>query len=87
MLRITEARPTAGTSILRLVGRVIGPWVGELGQACEEALSSARALTLDLAEVSFVDEHGVALIRALAKREVALVNCSPFIAERLSERG
>ena len=85
MLRITETWLTAETPILRLAGRVIGPWVGELRRASEEALARGISLTVDLGDVSFIDAEGVSLLRELKHREVVLTNCSPFVAERLKE--
>ena len=73
--------------ILRLEGRVIGPWVDELRRSCEPVLASGARLTLDLFEVSFIDRDGIDLFRSLREREVALTNCSPFVAEQLKASG
>ncbi len=84
MLRITEICSNEAAT-LRLAGRVIGPWVAELRRASEEALARGRFLTVDLGDVSFVDQGGVALLHELRYRQVTLTNCSPFLAERLKE--
>jgi anti-anti-sigma regulatory factor len=78
---VTDGIGSAAT--VRLVGRVIGPWVEELRQACERLLAEVVGITLDLSEVVFVDRDGVDLLRRLAERSVALVNCSGFVAEQL----
>lgn len=72
-----------GTVMLQLAGRVIGPWVGELSRSCERVLKYGGTLSVDLGGVSFVDRHGVEFLRGLRGRRVALVNCSPFVAEQL----
>jgi len=83
MLRIQLLDQQDGTATLQLAGRVAGPWVGELHRSCEGVLGCGGALSVDLREVTFVDRAGVELLRALRGRRVALVNCSPFVAEQL----
>jgi ABC-type transporter Mla MlaB component len=80
----TAARP-AGDATLKLEGQVRGRWVDELRRACVEALAATGRLTLDLADVSFIDASGVALFQELAARGVALSKCSLFAAELLKE--
>ena len=75
-----------GTVTLELAGRVVGPWVDELSRSCERILKVGGTLSLDLGGVSFVDRGGVTLLRALRGRHVALVNCTPFVAEQLKDR-
>jgi len=83
MLRIWSVEPPEGTVILRLEGRLIGPWVEELRRSCDRVLPTGAKLTLDFSEVSFVDRKGIELIRILGNRNVALLNCSAFVAEQL----
>ena len=68
---------------LRLEGDVIGRWVDELRRFSEETLASAAQLTVDLADVGFVDREGVDLLQMLGDRGVAVVNASRFVAEQL----
>jgi RNA polymerase sigma-70 factor (ECF subfamily) len=83
MLKIVLGEHSNGTATLALEGRVIGPWVKELGRACEPFLASARGLSLDLSGVSFLSREGVALLGQLRDRQVALLHCSGFVAEQL----
>ena len=69
--------------VLRLEGRVVGPWVEELRRACELAIERRRAVTVDLAGVWFVERDGLALLARLRHRRVALANCSAFVSEQL----
>jgi len=85
MLKIAIIETSGQAVTLRLEGRVIGPWVEELRRSCEGALGRGGRLTLDLAHVSFIDRHGIALFQDLGDRRVALRNCSPFVAEQLRE--
>ena len=68
---------------LRLEGQLVGPWVGELRRVCQEILHQGRSLTLDLADVSFLDSDAIELVRGLQNHQVALGSCSPFLAEQL----
>jgi anti-anti-sigma regulatory factor len=83
MLRIVAfAKPEDGAT-LSLEGRVIGPWVNELRQSCEQILATGTPLTLDLAEVAFVERDGVRLLKSLVDGGVAVVNCPAFVCEQL----
>jgi anti-anti-sigma regulatory factor len=83
VLRIELLDQKDGTATLELAGRVAGPWVDELSRSCERILSIGGTLSVDLRAVSFVDRDGVAFLQRLRGRAVALVNCSPFVAEQL----
>ena len=83
MLRIQLLDPLDGTATLQLAGRVVGPWVGELSRSCDRILGVGGTLSVDLGGVLFVDRYGVEFLQRLRARDVALVNCSPFVAEQL----
>jgi len=85
MLRISENGSSDETTTLRLEGQMIGQCVAEAQKVCEQILAAGRKLTLDLAEMLFVDRSGVALLQDLMRREVTLVNCSPFLKEQLKQ--
>ena len=87
MLKISQVEPVAPGVTLRLEGRVVGPWVAELREACERVLGAGGSVNLDLAEVQFLDAHGLALISSLRSRGVSLLECSPFVAELLKGTG
>jgi ABC-type transporter Mla MlaB component len=87
MLRISPIDSGDHHAILRLEDRVAGPWVAELRTACEKVLGEGRALKLNLAEVSYLDTVGVALLADVRERGAQLLACSPFIAEQLKTNG
>lgn len=87
MLRISIAAQTEDVITLRLEGRVIGPWVSELRTACEEVFSQGKGVSLDVAEVTFMDREAVALLRKLNGHVVTLVNCPPLLIEQLKDDG
>ena len=83
MLKISLVESGNHLVTLRLEGRVAGPWVTEVQKACEKLLSEGRSLKLDLAEVSFVDQSGIALLSSFRSRGISLADCSPFVEEQL----
>lgn len=83
MLKISQTGKANHSVTLKLEGRVVGPWVGELRQVCELIKSEHRKLKLDLAEVSFADADGVVTLANLKSRGVTFANCSPFVEEQL----
>ena len=86
MLRITVVESLNDAVRLRVEGRVTGRWVEELRRSCEvQALSDGVRLLLDLAEVSFVDAAGIALLKELRSRCVTLLSPSPYVAEQLKD--
>ena len=86
MLKISQNGKANHCITLKLEGRVVGPWVGELRQVCETHLSEGRVLKLDLADVTFADADGVAVLTGFKTRGVTLKDCSPFVDEQLRSR-
>jgi ABC-type transporter Mla MlaB component len=85
VLRISQIKDSDESIRLKLEGRLVGPWVEELRNQSERALSEVEDVTLDLEKLLFVDSSGAALLRELASRQVANVNCSTFISQQLKE--
>jgi hypothetical protein len=83
MLRIVSLGEREEGVTLALEGRVIGPWVEELRRSCERALDARATLTLDLAEVAYVERDGVRLLQRLVGGGVTVVNCPAFVSEQL----
>ena len=87
MLRISESGGSNGHMLLKLEGRIVGPWVGELAGASDRVLDAGRTLKLDLAGVSYVDREGVKLLLTLENRNAILEGMTPFVLEELREAG
>jgi hypothetical protein len=84
MLRVTVVESSSEAVRLRVEGRVTGRWVEELRSSCDvHALGDGIRLTLDLADVSFVDPAGIELLKELRGRCVTLLSPSPFVAAQL----
>lgn len=82
MLKLSADQEASKTT-LRVEGRIVGPWVRELREACDRVLQAGSSLTVDLGGVTFVDRQGAALCQRLRARGVALVNGSTFVSEQL----
>ena len=83
MLKISQVDSGNHVVILRLEGRIAGPWVAELKKACEKFLDDRRSLKLDLLEVIYADQNGLSALVSLGSRGVIFTDCSPFLAEQL----
>jgi len=86
MLKISRTQDSepATRPALKLEGQVRGRWVEELRRVCVELLAAGGGrISLDLADVSFIDAAGLALFQELADRDVRFVNCSLFATEQL----
>jgi hypothetical protein len=82
MLRITRVADP-NVRLLKLEGKLMGPWVKELERVCAETSESPARISLDLTGLCFADQAGVNLLRRLLERRVRLAACSGFIAELL----
>ena len=86
MLRITvvESNPRAVT--LRVEGRIAGPWVEELRTTCTvHTCPDPIQLHLELEDVSFVDDAGIAYLKELRDQGAGLYHVSPFLRELFQE--
>ena len=61
MLKISQIETSNHPVVLKLEGRVIGPWVEELGHVCETLLSDGCGLNLDMTDVLYLDGSGVSV--------------------------
>jgi anti-anti-sigma regulatory factor len=82
MLRITTFED-AGTSTMKLEGKIAGPWVAEFAHTWQSLAASLgpRKLRLDLRSVSFVDPAGQQLLREIYRQTHAeFLADSPLVA-------
>jgi hypothetical protein len=80
VLRITQLETAAG-NVLRVEGRLAGPWVDELRHAQDRH----RARSLDLRGLQMADRDGLLLLRRLAVDGVELHHLSGYLAALLAE--
>jgi anti-anti-sigma regulatory factor len=83
MLRIERLHNAVGETTVRAIGRLAGPWIGELERSLAEG-SPNQAVVLDLTDVSFVDREGIEFLRLLRRLEHIDLRCSAFVAEQIN---
>jgi anti-anti-sigma regulatory factor len=71
MLKITTDTD-AGRTILKLEGRLTGPWVEELNACWRDAAAETHRIEVVLHEVTFIDESGRRLLADMHRRGVEL---------------
>jgi ABC-type transporter Mla MlaB component len=86
MLRITVVESSKIAVTLRAEGQITGPWVDELRTACNVHTSPNDVqLSLELADISFADDAGIALLRELQNHGVVIIRTTPYLAEQLKD--
>ena len=85
MLKITRAASSNQEIILQLDGSVTGQWIELLRKSAESVMAEGLRLTLDLANICFIDCAGLALIKSLIGHGVRQVNAPLFVAEQLKK--
>ena len=83
MLRIT-AISTDSSSVLRLAGRLCGPWIEEVRRCWQGHADAGRKVRLNLEEVTYVDAQGRDLLLEMEGRGVSLEGASEFLRLLLS---
>lgn len=89
VLRITvEEKPE--TVVLKLEGRLAGPWAAELGRFWQEKAPNfaQKKLSLDLREITFADADGMRLLKDIySQTGAALLTGTPwtqYLAEEVA---
>jgi anti-anti-sigma regulatory factor len=82
MLRITVAGPTVSL-VVHLDGKLTGPWVEEARSAISTALTT-NSLCINLQNLSFADDAGIALLRGYRRDLIPLIGGSPWIEQLLA---
>ena len=86
MLRITVVE-TATEQRWTLEGRLVGPWVAELGTCWENRhrAQNGRGCTVDLSAVTAIDEEGQELLRTMSNEHARFVVTGDHIKYVLEE--
>jgi hypothetical protein len=84
---ITRSEGRDLTRTLKLEGKLLGPWVGELESAYRTSQVSPDRVRLDLLGLTFVDAEGVRFLDGLIRDGARVIACSGFVAELLRRDG
>ena len=79
MLRITRISDN-GSIVLRLEGKLLTAWAGELLAQLPQDTARLSHTRLDLSRVSYVDDAGVFLLRRMIASGVVIEAASSFVA-------
>lgn len=85
MLRISEICASGESVTLLLEGQVTQQSTEVVSETAEKVLEAQSHLILDLTGVTFADRRGIALLQDLQKRQVKLINGSPYLKEQLKD--
>jgi ABC-type transporter Mla MlaB component len=87
MLIITRSDRSDLTRTLKLEGKLLEPWIGELKSAFGECPVSPDVVCLDLCDLTFVDAAGVRFLADLINDGARVTACSGFVATVLHLNG
>jgi hypothetical protein len=83
MLMIMHIEGSDMTVTLKLEGRLLEPWLGELQTVCESFKVPPDRVHLDLRTLTYVDLAGARFLDRLIRDGARVIACSGFIAELL----
>jgi len=83
MLMITRAKGSDLTRTLKLEGKLLEPWIGELKSVCDEPQVTPCRVCLDLSDLTFIDAAGARFLASLIRDGARVIACSGFVAEML----
>lgn len=86
MLRITPIQ-TNHAAILKLEGRLSGPWVDELRRCCAGLAKQKIRVKINLRDVAFIDRPGRDLLLRMESQGTPLLDSSEFLRDLLHPDG
>lgn len=87
MLRITRVADSPSQVTLKLEGRIVAEWVALLECECLAGLHERGRVILDVAEVTFIDRHGLEMLRRIISSQLRIINASALIEALLRHTG
>jgi ABC-type transporter Mla MlaB component len=84
MIRLITAKNSDDVT-LRVEGELVADSVTLMEEECQRLRRICPTLHVDLSGVTYVDAHGVTLLRALSAAGVTLGRCPPLIRLALAE--
>ena len=85
MLRITNAAEKGSEVTLQVEGRIVSEWAAQLESETERLLDAGKIVVLDLVGVTEVGPMGVAVLKSLLSKNVAIDRCPGLIKSLLED--
>lgn len=85
MLKISTSHDDGAQRVLKLEGKLLADWIGELQDVCRKSRSERRDLQLDLSGLSFADVPGTIALRELIRQGISITTTSPLVGELLKD--
>ena len=79
MVRITTLADEGQNIRLKVEGRIVGSWVSELDQACRSLPVQKMMVLLDFSNVSFIDRHGVEVVKRILSERFEILGASRLV--------
>jgi ABC-type transporter Mla MlaB component len=87
MLRITKVHENGTKVVLKLEGKITDEWATLLDGECRAALQGRNTVELDCADVNFLDEKGIEVLKNLPRTQVTLIGAPEYVTELLQIGG
>jgi hypothetical protein len=90
VLRIT-IHETGDSMVIQLEGRIVGPWVAELGNAWAQAAPrlNSKKLSIDICNVTYVNRGGKQVLRSICAQTgaslIATTQWARFLAAEIAD--
>lgn len=87
MLRITRIKDNGSPLTLKIEGAITGEWITLVDQECRALIGPNKMVRLDFSEVTYMDDHGMDMLRKLPDHSITIINAPAFIGELLQQGG
>lgn len=85
MMKVTLVATEKESVTLKVEGRIGGQWVDVLKSECRSCLAMHERLILDFSGVDYIDEEGIAALKAMVNYRVTFIGVSLFLSGLLEE--
>ncbi len=83
MLRITKVHENGTKVVLKLEGKITAQWASLLDGECRAILQQKKAVHLDCANIDFMDEQGMEVLKNLPRKQVTFIGAPEYVTELL----
>jgi ABC-type transporter Mla MlaB component len=87
MLKITPTRETEKSFKVRLCGELTKEYVPEVERLLADEAAASKTLSIDLANVTFVDREAMVFLCSAKSRNIAIENCPSYVVRWIKQEG